>query len=151
MSAPVWLEDFAAGQVREFGNYVVTAEEIIDFAQRYDPQPFHTDPATARDSFFGELVASGWHTAAITMRLLADGALPLAGGAIGAGGEIRWPAPTRPGDALTAESVIEEVTPSRSRPDRGMVRVRTETRNQKGEVVQVLVTKVLAFRRPRQS
>jgi acyl dehydratase len=145
------LEDLEVGQRFTSPPYTVTAEAIIAFARQFDPQPFHTDPATARDSFFGELVASGWHTAAITMRLLTDGALPLAGGAIGAGGEIRWPAPTRPGDALTAESVIEEITPSRSRPDRGMVRVRTETRNQKGEVVQVLVTKVLAFRRPRQS
>jgi len=145
------LEDLEVGQRFTSPPYAVTAEAIIAFARQFDPQPFHTDPATARDSFFGELVASGWHTAAITMRLLTDGALPLAGGAIGAGGEIRWPAPTRPGDALTAESVIEEITPSRSRPDRGMVRVRTETRNQKGEVVQVLVTKVLAFRRPRQS
>ena len=94
------LEDLEVGQRFTSPPYAVTAEAIIAFARQFDPQPFHTDPAAARDSFFGELVASGWHTAAITMRLLTDGALPLAGGAIGAGGEIRWPAPTRPGDAL---------------------------------------------------
>ena len=126
----------------------MTAEAIKAFAAEFDPQPFHTGEATAEASFFGGLVASGWHTAAITMRLLVDGALPLAGGAIGAGGEIGWPQATRPGDLLTAESTIEAITPSRSRPDRGMLTVRTETRNQRGEVVQVLVSKVLAFRRP---
>ena len=130
------------------GRYAVTAEAIKAFAAEFDPQPFHTDEAAAEASFFGGLVASGWHTAAITMRLLVDGALPLAGGAIGAGGEIGWPQATRPGDLLTAESTIEAITPSRSRPDRGMLTVRTETRNQRGEVVQVLVSKVLAFRRP---
>lgn len=143
-----YLEDLEVGQRFSSPPHEVTADAIKAFAREFDPQPFHTDEAAAAASFFGELVASGWHTAAITMRLLTAGALPLAGGAIGAGGEISWPAPTRPGDTLTAESVIEAIAPSRSRPDRGMVTVRTETRNQRGEVVQVLVSRVLAFRRP---
>jgi acyl dehydratase len=143
-----YLEDLSVGQQFTSPPHAVTAEAIKAFAGQFDPQPFHLDEAAAATSFFGELVASGWHTAAITMRLLTDGALPLAGGAIGAGGEIAWPAPTRPGDVLTAESTVEAIRPSRSRPDRGMVTVRTETRNQRGEVVQVLVSNVLAFRRP---
>jgi acyl dehydratase len=143
-----YLEDLEVGQRFESRPYPLTADAIKAFAAEFDPQPFHTDEATAEASFFGELVASGWHTAAITMRLLTDGGLPLAGGAIGAGGEITWPQPTRPGDVLTTESTVEAIKPSRSRPDRGMLTVRTETRNQRGEVVQVLVSNVLAFRRP---
>jgi len=142
------LEDLEVGQRFTSPPHTVTAEAIKAFARAFDPQPFHTDEGAARDSFFGGLVASGWHTAGITMRLLVGGGLPLAGGSIGAGGEIRWPIPTRPGDTLTAESVVEAIAPSRSRPDRGLVTVRTETRNQNGEVVQVLVSRVLAFRRP---
>ncbi len=147
----LFLEELSVGQRFVSRDYPVTAEAIKAFAAEFDPQPFHTDEAAARESFFGELVASGWHTAAITMRLLTEGALPIAGGAIGAGGELSWPQPTRPGDVLTAESTIEAIRPSRSRPDRGMLTVRTETRNQRGEVVQVLVSKVLAFRRPAES
>jgi acyl dehydratase len=144
----LFLEDLSVGQRFVSRGYPVTAEAIKAFAAEFDPQPFHTDEAAARTSFFGELVASGWHTAAITMRLLVEGGLPLDGGAIGAGGELRWPQPTRPGDVLTVESTIEAVRPSQSHPDRGMVTVRTETRNQRGEPVQVLVSKVIAFRRP---
>jgi acyl dehydratase len=147
----LFLEELSVGQRFTSHAYPVSAEAIKAFAAEFDPQPFHTDEAAARDSFFGELVASGWHTAAITMRLLTEGGLPLAGGAIGAGGEIRWPQATRPGDILTAESSIEAIRPSRSKPDRGMLTVRTETRNQHGEVVQVLVSTVIAFRRPAES
>ena len=96
---------------------------------------------------FGGLAASGWHTAAITMRLLVESGLPLSGGIVGAGGEINWPKPTRPGDILQVVSEVEEVVPSRSRPDRGMVKVRSETRNQRGEVVQVLLAKLIVPRR----
>jgi hypothetical protein len=103
--------------------------------------------AAARGTLFGGLAASGWHTASITMRLMVESGLPLAGGIIGAGGEINWPKPTRPGDTLHVVSEIEEVTPSRSRPDRGTVRVRSETRNQRGEVVQVLIAKLIVPRR----
>lgn len=142
------LEDLAVGQTFTSAPLPVTAAAIKAFARQFDPQPFHLDETAAADSFFGELVASGWHTAALTMRMLTDGGLPLAGGAIGAGGELRWPAPTRPGDILTVQSTIEAIRPSRTRPDRGMVTVRSETRNQHGEVVQSMVSQVLAFRRP---
>ena len=142
------LEDFHVGLRLASPSREITAEAIKAFAADFDPQPFHLDEESARDTFFGGLAASGWHTAAVTMRLLADGGLPIAGGLIGAGGEISWPRPTRPGDVLTVESIVEAVAPSRSRPDRGMVTVRSETKNQKGETVQVLVSRVLAFRRP---
>jgi len=142
------LEDFHVGLRLASPSREITAEAIKAFAADFDPQPFHLDEEAARDTFFGGLAASGWHTAAVTMRLLADGGLPIAGGLIGAGGEISWPRPTRPGDVLTVESIVEAVAPSRSRPDRGMVTVRSETKNQKGETVQVLVSRVLAFRRP---
>jgi acyl dehydratase len=144
----LYLEDMHVGLRLTSPSREITAEAIKAFAAEFDPQPFHLDEATAEGSFFGSLAASGWHTAALTMRLFADGGLPVAGGLIGAGGEISWPRPTRPGDVLRVESVVEAVTPSRSRPDRGMVTVRSETLNQRGEVVQVLVSKVLAFRRP---
>src|SRR6185369_17337284 len=97
------------------------AEQIKAFARQFDPQPFHLDEAAAKNSIFQGLAASGWHTAALTMRLLVSGGLPLAGGSIGAGGEIAWPRPTRPGDILQVESEVTAVTPSRSRPDRGIV------------------------------
>lgn len=144
----LYLEDLHVGQRFVSGARAVTAEEIKAFAGQFDPQPFHVDEAAAEASFFGGLAASGWHTAAITMRLLVDGGLPLAGGAIGAGGQLSWPRPTRPGDVLRAESVIEKITPSRSRPDRGMLTVRTETKNQNDEIAQVFVMNVIAFRRP---
>jgi len=143
-----YLDDLEVGQVFTSPSRVVTAEAIKAFAAEFDPQPFHTDEAAAETSFFRGLAASGWHTAALTMRLLVDGGLPLAEGSIGAGGEIRWPAPTRPGDVLTVTSTVEAIRPSRSRLDRGMVTVRSETRNQQGETVQTLVATVIAFRRP---
>jgi acyl dehydratase len=142
-----FLEDLHEGQTFVSAGREVTAEAIKAFAREFDPQPFHTDEAAAAASFFQGLAASGWHTAALTMRLLVDGGLPLANGSIGAGGEIRWPQATRPGDVLTVTSTIEAIRPSRSRPDRGMVTVRSETRNQRGETVQVLVSNVIAFRR----
>ena len=122
-------------------------EEIKAFARQFDPQPFHLDEEAAKSSMFGGLVASGWHTAAISMRLQVESGLPVAGGMIGIGGEMSWPHPTRPGDVLRVVSEIKEVTPSRSRPDRGMVRVRSETRNQRDEVVQILDAKLLVPRR----
>src|SRR5262249_18736620 len=114
---------------------------------QFDPQPFHLDDAAARATLFGGLAASGWHTASITMRLLVESGLPLAGGIVGAGGEVNWPKPTRPGDTLHVASEIEAGTPPRSRPHRGMVRVRSEPRNQRGEVVQVLIAKLIVPRR----
>lgn len=143
----LYLDDLRVGQRFSSGTHLVDAEEIKAFAAQFDPQPFHLDELAAQGTLFGGLAASGWHTAAITMRLLVETGLPLMGGIIGAGGEISWPRPTRPGDVLRVVSEIEDVTPSRSRPDRGMVRVRSETRNQRDEVVQVLVSKLVVPRR----
>ena len=148
MSERLYLEDVFVGQRFVTGTYTLTAEAIKAFARDYDPQPFHTDEETAKDTFFGGLAASGWHTAAITMRLQADSGPPIAGGMIGAGGEISWPRPTRPGDTLRVESEITEVKPSKSRPERGFITLKSETKNQKDEVVQLLVVKLLVWRMP---
>jgi acyl dehydratase len=122
---------------------------IKSFAAEFDPQPFHLDESTANETFFKGLAASGWHTAAITMRLLVDGELKPAGGIIGASfDEMRWPKPVRPGDELRVESEILEVRPSKSRPDQGVIKVRTTTLNQNGEPVQVFVGNLIVLRRP---
>jgi len=143
----LFLDDLAVGQRFSSGSHTLDEAQIKAFAAQFDPQPFHLDGQAAKATLFGGLAASGWHTAAITMKLLVESGLPLSGGIIGSGGEISWPKPTRPGDTLHVVSEIEEVTPSRSRPDRGMIRVRSETRNQHGEVVQVLVAKLVVPRR----
>jgi acyl dehydratase len=144
----LYLDDIKIGQRFTSGTVALDAAQIKAFAREFDPQPFHLDEAAAENSIFKGLAASGWHTAALTMRLLVGGGLPLAGGSVGAGGEIAWPRPTRPGDILQVESEVIAVTPSRSRPDRGMVTVRSETKNQRGEVVQVLTAKLVVPRRP---
>ena len=146
-TARLYLDDLRVGQRFASGAHEVDAGQIIAFATQFDPQPFHLDDAAARGTLFGGLAASGWHTASITMRLL-DASVPFAGGIIGAGGEIAWPRPTRPGDVLSVESEIIEIKPSRSRPDRGMVTVRSETSNQRGEVVQILTAHLIVPRRP---
>lgn len=146
--ATLYLEDLRAGQRFVSGTHQIDEGQIRAFAKQFDPQPFHLDAEAAKATFFGGLVASGWHTAAITMRLLVESGLPIAGGLIGAGGEIAWPKPVRPGAVLHVESEILEVRPSRSRPDRGLITVRSETRDQSGEVVQVLVAKLVVPRRP---
>ena len=143
---PLYLEDLHVGQTFASGSVTVTTEQIKAFAREFDPQPFHLDEDAARDSLFEGLAASGWHTAALTMKLLV-GAFPLAGGLVGAGGETTWPRPTRPGDSLSVHVEVLEITPSRSRPDRGMIRTRTETRNQHGEAVQVSTVRIVAWRR----
>src|SRR5262245_3575476 len=143
----LYLEDLAVGRRFTSATHVIDAAQIKAFAGQFDPQPFHLDEETAKGTLFAGLAASGWHTAAITMRLLVESGLPLAAGIIGAGGEINWPKPTRPGDVLRVVSEIEQVTPSRSRPDRGTVRVRSETRNQRDEVVQVLIANLIVPRR----
>ncbi|HEX5126206.1 MAG TPA: MaoC family dehydratase, partial [Rhodocyclaceae bacterium] len=130
------------------GEHALDALQIKAFAMAFDPQPFHLDEDAAKDSLFGGLAASGWHTAAITMRLMVTSGVPIAGGLIGAGGEISWPMPTRPGDVLHVDSEIIDIKPSRSRPDRGIATVRSETCNQHGQVVQVLMAKMVVFRRP---
>ena len=140
MTAPTrWFEDFAPGQVFEFGDYLVTMAEVIGFATRYDPQPFHIDPEAARDSAFGELVASGWNTAAIAMRLLVDHFIP-ANSAMGSPGvdELRWTQPVKPGDRLRMRVTITAARRSRSKPDRGIVHNETEVLNQRNEVVMTL-------------
>ena len=143
----LYLDDFHVGQRFTSATHRMDTEEIKTFARQFDPQPFHLDEAAAKSSMFGGLVASGWHTAAISMRLQVESGLPIAGGMIGIGGEMSWPQPTRPGDVLRVVSEIMEVTPSRSRPDRGVVRVRSETRNQRDEVVQILDAKLPVPRR----
>ena len=144
----LYLEDFTVGQRFISATHRIDAGQIKAFASQFDPQPFHTDEVAAQDSFFQGLAASGWHTAAITMSLLVKSGMPIAGGLIGGGGEISWPRPTRPGDVLQVESEILAVTPSRSRPERGTITVKSETRNQNGEVVQVLTSKMLVWRKP---
>lgn len=143
----LFLDDLAVGQRFSSGAHTIDEAQIKAYALQFDPQPFHLDDEAAKPTLFGGLAASGWHTASITMKLLVNSGLPLAGGIIGSGGEISWPKPTRPGDTLTVVSEIEEVTPSRSRPERGMIRVRNETRNQNGDVVQVLIAKLVVPRR----
>jgi len=143
----LFLEDFAVGQRFISDTRAVTADEIKTFAASFDPQPFHTDEVAAKASFFRGLAASGWHTAGITMSLLVRSGMPIAGGLIGAGGEIEWPRAVRPGDVLQVESEVLAVVPSRSRPERGMITVKSVTRNQNGEPVQVLTSKMLVWKR----
>jgi acyl dehydratase len=145
-----YLEDFAPGQ--RFGGAArirIERERIKSFAAEFDPQPFHLDEQAADRSIFGGLAASGWHTAAASMRLLVLSDLQPAGGLIGAGfDEFRWPRPVRPGDELRVESEVLEVRPSKSRPEQGMLKLRTTTLNQRDEVVQVTVGNLVVPRRP---
>lgn len=143
-----YLEDLAAGQKYGSGRLKVEVERVKSFAAEFDPQPFHLDEAAARDTLFRGLAASGWHTAALTMRLLVEGELRPAGGIIGAGfDELRWPRPVRPGDELRVESEVLEVRPSKSRPEQGLVKLRTTTYNQDGEAVQISVGNLVVQRR----
>jgi acyl dehydratase len=142
----LYLEDLHVGQKFTSGTYRMEEDRIKSFAAEFDPQPFHLDDAAARNTVFRGLAASGWHTAAVTMRLIVT-ALPLASGSVGLGGELAWPRPTPPGDILHLEVEILAVAPSRSKPDRGVVTARCTTFNQKDEPVQVLTTKILVFKR----
>jgi acyl dehydratase len=143
-----YLEDFSAGQKFGSGRLTIQAERIKSFATEFDPQPFHLDDAAARNSIFRGLAASGWHTAAATMRLLVESELRPAGGIVGAGfDEFRWPRPVRPGDELHLEIEVLEVRPSKSRPEQGMIKVKTTTLNQNGEPVQVSVGNLVVPRR----
>ncbi|HSW81938.1 MAG TPA: MaoC family dehydratase [Usitatibacter sp.] len=143
-----YLEDFAVGQKYQTASLTVTPVEIKAFASQFDPQVFHLDDEAAKKTFFGGLAASGWHTAALTMRLLVQGELKPAGGIIGAGfEEFRWPKPVRPGDVLRVESEILDVRESKSRPTQGIIKVRTTTLNQDGEPVQVFVGSLVVPRR----
>jgi acyl dehydratase len=143
-----YLEDFVVGQTFRSGRVRITREEIQAFAAKFDPQPFHLVEAAAQQSFFRGLAASGWHTAALTMRLLVESDLRPAGGVIGAGfDEFRWPRPVRPGDELHIECEVLEVRPSRSLPDNGFIKLRTTTLNQDNEPVQVQIGNLLVLRR----
>jgi acyl dehydratase len=144
----LYLDDLHVGQRFTSGTYRVEEERIKSFAAEFDPQPFHLDDAASQSTIFRGLAASGWHTAAIAMRLLVDGGLPLANGIIGLGGDLAWPNPTRPGDVLHVESEILEIVPSRSRPNQAVVQVRSTTLNQDGKAVHVFTGKVLVFKRP---
>ncbi len=148
--AGLYFEDFKVGQVLGSARSIrVDKDEIIAFAKKYDPQFFHLDEEAARSSIFGGLVASGWLTAALTMRLLTERESKPAGGSIGVGfEELRWPIPVRPGDELRIESEVLDVRPSKSRLDRGVVKMRTRTFNQHGQVVQEIVNIALVPRRP---
>ncbi|WP_028604400.1 MaoC family dehydratase [Ottowia thiooxydans] len=149
----LYLEDFTPGQ-RLGGSTRIRVEEsrVKTFASEFDPQPFHLDEAAATASIFRGLAASGWHTAAITMRLLVESEFKPAGGIVGAGfDELRWPRPVRPGDELRVESEVLEVRPSQSRPEQGLVKVRTNTLNQDGHVVQTSVGNLVVQRRPKAS
>jgi acyl dehydratase len=147
VTTSLFLDDLHPGQRFVSAPHTIDAEQIRAFAREFDPQPFHLDDRAARDTVFGGLVASGWHTAAVTMRLLVDGGAPIAGGIVGVGGEISWVLPVRPGDTLTVDTHVVEVTPSRSRPDRGLVTLRSETRNQDGTIVFVFVSKLIVHKR----
>ena len=149
MTTALYLEDLSPGQRFASASLELDADAIREFAARYDPQPFHLDHEAARSTLFGGLAASGWHTASLTMRLLVNSDFKLVGGLIGAGiDELRWPRPTRPGDRLSVEVEVLEITPSQSKPERGMVRVLITTSNQQGETVQSCIGRVLAWRRP---
>lgn len=148
--ALLYFEDLHPGQKIHVGggHASVDAEAIKAFARQFDQQPFHLDEAKAANTFFGGLVASGWHTTAITMKLMVDGGVPLAGGIIGAGADdLRWPRPVKPGDRLHVESEVLEVRPSRSRPDQGLAKVRVTTLNQNNEPVQIMTCNLVVLRR----
>ena len=149
MTAPLYFEDLAVGQTFGTGTVKVEREKIKAFAAEFDPQPFHLDEDAARASIFGGLVASGWHTAALTMRLLVEGELQIVGGLIGMGAEeLRWPRPVRPCDVLRVESEVLDLRPSNSRPDRGIVKMRNTTLNQDGQAVMIQVVNMIVPRRP---
>jgi acyl dehydratase len=145
----LYLEDLAVGQTFRSGTVTVDPVRLKEFAAEFDPQPFHLDEQAAGASLFRGLVASGWHTAALTMRLLVEGDLKVAGGLLGAGvEELRWPRPVRPGDTLRVVSEVLEARPSGSRPDRGIVRVRSTTLNQDEQPVMIQVASLIIPRRP---
>jgi acyl dehydratase len=149
---PLFLDDFAVGQVyRGTTSLQVDADAIKRYAREYDPQPFHLDEAAAANTMFKGLAASGWHTASVTMRLLVDGGVPIAGGIIGGGtDEMRWPRPVRPGDRLRVESEVIDVRPSRSNPAQGILKLRTTTFNQNDEPVMIFTGNLIVLRRTKE-
>ena len=149
MSAPVYFDDFSPGMVREFGRYVVTAREIVEFASKYDPQPFHVDAEAAKSSIYGGLIASGWMTCAIGMRMACD-EFVLKAASMGSPGvdHIRWKQPVRPDDVLRMRLTVLEARASQSKADRGVIRTRWEVLNQRDEVVMTTEGMGIYRRRP---
>ncbi|MEW9585753.1 MaoC family dehydratase [Paraburkholderia sp. DGU8] len=145
---PLYFDDLKVGDTSTTGTYEVSAADIKRFAAEFDPQPFHLDEDAARGTMFGGLAASGWHTAAITMRLLVSDGPKLVNGVLGAGCEVEWKMPTRPGDVLHVESEVAELNPSRSRTDRGTLVLRSRTINQHKQIVQTMTAKLIVARRP---
>lgn len=145
---PIYLDDLTVGTAFVTAEHIVRAEEIVAFARQFDPQPFHVDARAAAESGFGGLVASGWHTASLTMRLLVDCILGRSM-TLGSPGvdNLRWLLPVRPGDTLSARITVADVRPSQSKPDRGIVRTLIETTNQRGETVLRMEALVLYLRR----
>lgn len=144
-----YLDDLSVGQSFYSGEHALSEEEILAFARQFDWQPFHSDPERAKHTFFKGLSASGWHVAALTMKLYLSGGGPrLAEGTIGVGSELTWKQAARPGDVLRLVSKVEEITPSQTRPGRAIVAIRGETLNQRNEVVQVFVSRLTVSRRP---
>src|ERR1700691_734239 len=148
MTGGLWLRDIHSGQAFSPDVYNPTADDIIEFGTKWDPQPFPLSDETAQDTFFHGLAGSGWHTAAITMRLLVTSGIALARGIIGAGAEVSWPTATRPGDQLHVEGEIVDLHTSKSSPNRGLVTIAYDTLNQDGEVRQSSKVRVLAFAKP---
>jgi len=145
----VHFEDVRVGDVRRFGRYLVTREEIVEFAREFDPQPFHLDEAEARQSLYGGLIASGWHTAAMLIRMVCEHAIP-GSATSGAAGfdDLRWIKPVRPGDVLSVETIVLDKADLPPRPELGTVRVQSRVLNQEGEAVMSLISLVLYRRRP---
>ena len=147
MPTELYLDDLAVGRKFVTRELTLTLEDCKAFAAEFDPQPFHLDQSAGRGSVFGRLAASGWYTASVTMRLIVESELKIAGGVVGLGGDIKWPKPAYPGDTLRVECDVLEVRVSESKPDRGIVTMRNRTLNQHGEAVQVAVVKLLVPRR----
>ncbi len=143
-----YMDELHVGQRFTSGSAQIERDRVISFATEFDPQPFHLDEELAKGTLFKGLAASGWHTASVTMRLLVDGGLPFAGGLVGGAVSIEWPTPTRPGDILHVDSEIVDITRSRSRPNRGVVTVAGETKNQRDEIVQKITVRVHTMDRP---
>ena len=144
-----YFEDLQVGDKFNTAEYEMTAEEIMAFGKKFDPQTFHTDPVAATGTLFGRLVASGWHTAAVSMRLMVLGEMALDLGVIGQGVEnLRWPRPVLPGDRLHVVTEIMELRPAPARPERGLIKLRCRTSNQDGKVVQEMTATLLVARRP---
>jgi acyl dehydratase len=144
-----YLEDLKPGNAFESRRHTIAEEAIVAFAREFDPQPFHTDPEAAKTSFFGKLIASGWHTAALTMKMLTEAEMDLAGGVIGAGMEdLRWPTPLLPGDTIHVRVEILESRASKSRPEIGIVRARIRTLREDGSAVQEMTGNLIVPTRP---